>query len=85
LQKEIVDTPQRLDACFKGIYEPRALEPGRDWPPRVPRVVGFEPSEYPVFSSVLLHVNGAKLRPLRGGAGNLSFDENNSMSCTRFC
>jgi DGQHR domain-containing protein len=78
LQDEIVDAPQRLDKCFKEIYEPKALEPGRDWPPRVPKVIGFEPSEYPVFSSVLLHVNGAKLRPLKGGAGNLSFDENNS-------
>lgn len=78
LQDEIVDAPQRLDKCFREIYEPKALEPGRDWPPRVAKVVGFEPSEYPIFSSVLLHVNGAKLRPLRGGAGNLSFDENNS-------
>jgi DGQHR domain-containing protein len=78
LQDEIVDAPQRLDKCFRGIYEPKSLEPGRDWPPRVSKVIGFEPSEYPVFSSVLLHVNGAKLRPLKGGAGNLSFDENNS-------
>jgi DGQHR domain-containing protein len=77
LQREIVDAPQRLDKYFRNIYEPTALEPGREWPPRVPKVVGYEPSEYPVFSSVLLHVNGAKLEPLKDGAAKLVFDEKN--------
>jgi DGQHR domain-containing protein len=78
LQEEILDARERLDKYFKEIYEPTALEPGRDWPPRVSKVVGFEPSEYPAFSNILLHVNGAKLRPLKDGAGQLSFDENSS-------
>jgi DGQHR domain-containing protein len=74
LQREIVDAPQRLDKYFRSIYEPTALEPGREWPPRVSKIIGFEPSEYPVFSSVLLHVNGAKLKPLKDGAAKLIFD-----------
>lgn len=74
LQQEIVDVPQKLDKYFRLIYEPTSLEPGREWPPRVPKVVGFEPSEYPVFSSVLLHVNDAKLRRLKDGAAKLIFD-----------
>lgn len=74
LQKEIVDAPQRLDKYFSSIYEPSALEPGREWPPQVSKVVGFQPSEYPVFSSVLLHVNGATLKPLKDGAAKLIFD-----------
>ncbi len=75
LQREIIEAPQKLDEYFRAIYEPTALEPGREWPPRVPKVVGFEPSEYPVFSSVLLHVNGAKLEPVMDGAAKLTFDE----------
>lgn len=42
------------------------------------KVVGYEPSEYPIFSNVLIHVNGATIRPLRNkpkGAANLIFDE----------
>lgn len=50
------------------------MEPGREWPPRVSRVVGFERSEFPTFSNVLLHVNGAEVKPLEGGAANLIFD-----------
>jgi hypothetical protein len=49
LQDDIVDAPEQLAKCFRNIYEPKSLEPGREWPPRVPRVVGYEPSEYPVF------------------------------------
>jgi DGQHR domain-containing protein len=81
LQKEIVDAPDRLDEFFSPIYEPKKLEPGREWPPKVPQVVGFERSEYPTFSNVLLHVNGAEVKPLAGGAlnadgaANLVFDE----------
>lgn len=78
LQEEIVDAPERLDRCFKKIYEPKALEPGREWPPKMPRVIGFERSEYPTFSNILIHVNGARIRPLQGqedGAAKLVFDE----------
>ena len=78
LQEEIVDAPARRDECFRSIYEPKALEPGREWPPRVPRVVGYEPSEYPMFSNVLIHVNGATVRALSDkpkGAAELIFDE----------
>ena len=48
------------------------------WPPKVPNVVGFQRSEYPIFSNILLHVNGAKLDPVVGkeGVAILSFDEN---------
>lgn len=74
LQQEIVDAPERLDRYFRNIYEPIAFEPGREWPPKVARVIGFEPSEYPVFSSVLVHVNGAKLQRLRDGAAKLIFN-----------
>jgi hypothetical protein len=53
LQEEILEAPDKLDECFREIYEPIALEPGREWPPRVSRVVGYQPSEYPIFSNVL--------------------------------
>jgi hypothetical protein len=78
LQEEIVDAPARLDECFQSVYEPKALEPGREWPPRVPKVVGYEPSEYPIFSNVLIHVNGATVQVIPNqpkGAANLVFDE----------
>lgn len=80
LQEEILDAPDRLDTYFKKIYEPKRLEPGRQWPPKVPRVVGYQRSEYPTFSNVLLHVNGATLQPLRNqtNAATLKFDENST-------
>lgn len=80
LQTEIMDAPDRLDRYFGNIYEPKAVEPGREWPPRVPRVVGYQRSEYPTFSNILLHVNGANVVPTdkksEGGAATLVFDEN---------
>jgi DGQHR domain-containing protein len=79
LQEEILDAAQKLDECFTEIYEPRKLEPGREWPPRVPRVTPFERSSFPTFSNVLLHVNGARIQELRqdelGKVGTLIFDE----------
>src|SRR3972149_2091886 len=51
LQREITEAPAKLDAYFRDIYEPKKLEPGREWPPKVPKVVGFERSEYPTFSN----------------------------------
>lgn len=81
LQREIIDAPDRLDEFFNEVYEPKASDPGREWPPKVPRVVGFQRSEYPTFSNVLLHVNGAKVNPIKSqkdqdGAAKLVFDEN---------
>jgi len=77
LQEEIVDAPDKLDKYFRGIYEPKKLEPGREWPPKVPRVIGYERSDYPTFSNVLLHVNGAKITQSKSkdGAAKLTFDE----------
>jgi DGQHR domain-containing protein len=85
LQREIVNPANLIDKYFGEIYEPKKLEPGRQWPPKVPRVVGFERSEYPTFSNVLLHVNGARIEPLESEgspdhrldeAATLIFDEN---------
>jgi len=85
LQREIVDAPDKLDKYFRDIYEPRKNEPGREWPPKINRVIGFEPSEFPMFSNVLLHVNGAEIEEVtvsgkdaqnERGAAHLTFDEN---------
>ena len=85
LQEEILDAPDQLNEFFHHIYEPKKLEPGREWPPRISKVVGFERSEYPTFSNVLLHVNGAKIEALSGrvdeidakkDAAKLVFDQN---------
>jgi DGQHR domain-containing protein len=62
LQREISDAPGKVDQYFSGIYEPRANEPGREWPPNVPNVARFQRSAYPTFSNVLLHVNGATIK-----------------------
>lgn len=82
LQREIVGAPEKLNKYFYDIYEPNRLDPGREWPPKVPKVVGFQRSEYPIFSSVLLHVNGAKVEAREsdmdndmGTTANLTFDE----------
>jgi DGQHR domain-containing protein len=77
LQNEIRDAPGRLDQYFSAIYEPKKLEPGRQWPPKVARIVGFERSEFPTFSNVLLHVNGAEIQPKNANpdeAARLVFD-----------
>lgn len=75
LQREIVDAPDKLSRHFEDIYEPTGSDPGREWPPRVPRVVKFQRSAFPTFSNVLLHVNGATLQSTRKGAAELSFDD----------
>jgi DGQHR domain-containing protein len=77
LQQEIVNAPGLIEEFFSVIYEPRSSEPGREWPPKVPNVVGYQRSEYPTFSNVLLHVNGAKVVKLDGSdAAHLTFDQN---------
>jgi DGQHR domain-containing protein len=79
LQREIVEARDRLTKYFEPIYEPKALEPGREWPPRVPRVIGYERSEYPIFSNVLIHLNGANVvADASGKTGKLTFDEDSA-------
>jgi DGQHR domain-containing protein len=79
LQSEILDARSKLDECFSEVYEPAKLEPGREWPPKVPKIVRFERSAFPTFSNVLLHVNGARVEKINTGnlenAGRLIFDE----------
>ncbi|NNM88744.1 MAG: hypothetical protein HKL95_09525, partial [Phycisphaerae bacterium] len=77
LQKEIVDAPKKLNEYFHLIYGPKAGEPGRQWPPKLPKVIGFEKSTYPTFSNVLLHVNGASVRELKDGAAQLKGSSGN--------
>jgi DGQHR domain-containing protein len=75
LQQEINDVPARLNKYFRGIYEPKKNEPGREWPPRVKGVITPIKSVIPTFSNVLLHVNGAEFLPgAEEGAGILRFD-----------
>jgi DGQHR domain-containing protein len=80
LQAEIIDAPDRLNKYFKDIYQPKRNELGREWPPKVNKVIGFQRSAFPTFSNVLLHVNGAEIKPIEiknePGAANLVFDEN---------
>src|SRR6266704_1340858 len=76
LQKDIKDVPDRLNSYFSPIYEPRRTDPGRQWPPKVSKVISFAPSIYPSFSNILVHVNGAKLERMGSeDAAHLVFDE----------
>jgi DGQHR domain-containing protein len=81
LQHEIVDVPDKIALYFGEIYGAKAGEPGREWPPRLPKIAKFVRSEYPTFSNVLLHVNGARISPTgaasatAGKTANLQFDE----------
>jgi DGQHR domain-containing protein len=75
LQHEIQDAPELLNKYFRKIYEPLKLEPGREWPPRVNKVIGFEPSAFPSFTNILVHINGAKIETTDSEeAGHLIFD-----------
>jgi DGQHR domain-containing protein len=81
LQREILDVPEKIDKFFRSIYEPKKNEPGREWPPRINKVIGFERSEFPTFSNVLLHVHGAKIEEIEireQKAAELIFDEADS-------
>jgi DGQHR domain-containing protein len=81
LQKEITDAPQKINKYFSPIYEPKKNEPGRQWPPKISNVIGFQRAVYPILSNVLIHVNGATIEPVsveglsQEGAGELQFDE----------
>src|SRR5258708_19440520 len=76
LQEEIVDAPALIDKYFRKIYARKSEDPGRIWPPKVPSVVGFQASDYPTFSNVLLHVNGAIVKRLKTNrTANLVFRE----------
>lgn len=79
LQEELVGAKEKIEQIFSPIYEPRQDEAGRQWPPRVPKVVGFQRSGFPTFSNVLIHVNGAKLAKVEGvnEAAVLKFDDSN--------
>jgi DGQHR domain-containing protein len=86
LQREIVDAPKRVEQFFGEIYGPKAGEPGREWPPRLPSVARFPRSAYPTFSNVLLHVNGAAIEDVSGGSSaaqgetaKLVFNENDKV------
>lgn len=84
LQQEIKDAPDRLIKYFEGIYQPKKNEPGRQWPPKIGKIIGFERSVYPTFSNVLIHVNGATIENLKleskveQGAARLEFDDRNA-------
>src|ERR1700730_17473688 len=82
LQSEIFDARSKLDECFSEVYEPSKLEPGRQWLPKVPKVIRFERSAFPTFSNVLLHVNGAKIERIKSveleNAAKLIFEEEDS-------
>ena len=83
LQDEIQDAPRKLDQYFSDVYEPKMHEPGREWPPRIPRVIGFKRSSFPTFSNVLLHVNGARVEDIKNSGdktktGNLLFDDDDA-------
>lgn len=76
LQQEIVDVVEQVDECFHEIYGPKFVDESKQWPPKLPKVIGFQRSEYPTFSNVLVHVNGAIVEPAGNeGAATLSFDE----------
>ena len=82
LQQEITEAPEKVNKHFRNIYEPKKIEPGRQWPPRVGKVIGFQRSVFPMFSNVLLHVNGAMIENIKikgikreQGAATLIFDE----------
>jgi DGQHR domain-containing protein len=79
LQREIVDAPEKVDTYFRKIYEPKKSEPGREWPPRISKVIGYERSDFPTFSNILLHVNGARIEEIsvggEQGAAHLIIDE----------
>lgn len=80
LQDEIINVPEKINKYFSNIYEPKINETGREWPPKVNKVVGYQRSEFPTFSNVLIHVNGANIEVITNtnedGAANLVFDEN---------
>ena len=91
LQSEIRDAPTKIDKYFGSIYEPKKNEPGRQWPPKISKVIGYERSVFPTFSNVLIHVNGATIRSISvsstetmatggqaGTAAYLEFTENDA-------
>ncbi len=67
LQEEITDAVDELTECFKDIYGTTDVEPGREWPPKVGKVITPKKSVCPDFGNILIHVNGAKLDPVTKG------------------
>ena len=76
LQKEILDVSTKLQKYFEKIYEPTINDPGREWPPKVGKIIRFQVSEFPTFSNILVHVNGAKISNNEEETATLIFDEN---------
>jgi DGQHR domain-containing protein len=86
MQKEITEVPEKLVKYFEPIYEPKKDNLGRQWPPKVKRVIKPVSSAYPTFSNVLIHINGALLadveqpgngRDEQSKIGKLTFDTRN--------
>jgi len=76
LQEEILDVSDKLQKYFENIYEPTVNDPGREWPPKVGKIIRFQVSEFPTFSNILVHVNGANINSDKEGTATLVFDEN---------
>ena len=79
IQKEISDVPEKLVKYFETIYEPQKDNLGRQWPPKVKKIIKPVTSSYPTFSNVLIHINGASLadESEQGKIGKLTFDVRN--------
>jgi len=77
LQRELLEAPSKIEKYFSDIYEPKKNEPGREWPPKISKTIGFQRSEFPTFSNVLLHVNGATIKQNKkeADAADLEFNE----------
>jgi DGQHR domain-containing protein len=83
LQEEVINVSEKLNKYFSEVYQPVKNDPGREWPPKVSNIVGFQPSEFPTFSNILVHINGAKieqnsLEENEDRAATLVFDENDA-------
>ncbi|GEM_PF-873704 len=76
LQEEILDAGTKINKYFKEIYESKKDEKGREWPPRINKVIGYEKSGYPIFSNVLIHVNGARIE--KGSAKSFGKSKNSA-------
>ncbi len=79
MQKEIVDVPDKLIKYFEPIYEPQKNNLGRQWPPKVQKIINPVSSSFPTFSNVLIHINGASLSKSKeeDRIGTLKFDISN--------
>ena len=49
MQKEIRDVPEKLVKYFEPIYSPQKDNLGRQWPPKVKKIIKPVTSAYPTF------------------------------------